>query len=76
MRTPRLCRDADTCNVGCPNDAEEAPSYSAGMQSTTTSKETSMFRKHLTRLTVMVITASIPVAMFAEVASASIRVKF
>ena len=46
------------------------------MQSTTTSKEAPMFKKHLTRLTVMVITASISIAMFADVASATARVKF
>jgi hypothetical protein len=46
------------------------------MQSTTTSKEASMFRKHLTRLTVMVITASTTVVMFAEVALAAARVKY
>ena len=46
------------------------------MQFTTTSKEASMFRKHLTRLSVMVITTSITVAMFAEVASAATRIKF
>lgn len=46
------------------------------MQSITTSKEASVFRKHLTRLTVMVVTASISVAMFADVALATARVKF
>ena len=35
-----------------------------------------MFRKHLTRLSVMVITCSISVAMFAEVASAGMKIKF
>ena len=32
-----------------------------------------MLRKHLTRLSVMVITCSITIAMFAEVASAGMR---
>ena len=34
-----------------------------------------MFKKHLTRLTVMVITASISVAMFADLALAAARCK-
>ena len=46
------------------------------MQSITTSKEAVMFKKHLTRLIVMVITASITIAMFADVASAGVRAKF
>ena len=40
------------------------------MHSITTSKEASMYRTHLTRLTVMVITCSMSVAMFADVALA------
>jgi len=44
------------------------------MQSITTPKEASMFRKHLTRLSVMVITCSILFAMSVEIASAGIRV--
>ena len=40
------------------------------MQSTTTSKEAVMFKKHITRLTVMVITCSILVASFAPSALA------
>jgi hypothetical protein len=68
-----LCRDADSCNVGEPNDAEAEPSYSAAMQSITTSKEASMFRKHLIRLNVMVITGSILVAAYVEPALAAKR---
>jgi hypothetical protein len=43
------------------------------MQSITTSKEASMFRKHLIRLNVMVITGSILVASFAPLAQAALR---
>ena len=43
------------------------------MQSTGSLKEAVVFKKHLTRLTVMVVTASILVASFAELASAGIR---
>jgi hypothetical protein len=43
------------------------------MQSTTTPKEAPMFRKHLIRLNVMVITGAILVASFAEIASARFR---
>ena len=46
------------------------------MQSLTTSKEAPMFRRHLTRLTVMVVSASITVAMFADAALATVRIKF
>ena len=41
------------------------------MQSTTTPKEAVMFKKHLTRLSVVVITGSILVAAFAEIALAA-----
>ena len=37
------------------------------MQSTTNRKEAEMFKKHLTRLSVMVITGSIIVASFAPI---------
>jgi hypothetical protein len=40
------------------------------MQSTTTSKETTMFKKQLTRLAVMVVTGSILVATYADLALA------
>ena len=43
------------------------------MKFDTTSKEASMFRKHLTRLSVMVITGSITIAMYADLASAALR---
>jgi hypothetical protein len=43
------------------------------MQSTTTSKEAPMFRKHLIRLNVMVITGSILVAAYVEPALAAKR---
>lgn len=43
------------------------------MQSTGSHKEAVMLEKHLTRLTVMVVTASILVASFAELAAAGIR---
>ena len=46
------------------------------MQSTTTPKEAQMFKKHLTRLSVMVITTSIFMAMSADAAFALYRVKF
>ena len=68
-----MCRRADSCNVGAGNDSEDRPSYAAAMQSTTTSKEAPMIRKHLTRLTVSVVTASIMVAMFTDVALAGYR---
>jgi hypothetical protein len=43
------------------------------MQSTGSHKEAVMFKKHLNRLTVMVVTGSILVASFAELAAAGIR---
>ena len=44
------------------------------MQSTTTSsKEAAMVKKHLTRLSVMVVTGSILVASFAEISLAGGR---
>jgi hypothetical protein len=43
------------------------------MQSTASHKEAVMFKKHLNRLTVMVVTGSILVASFAELAAAGIR---
>ena len=46
------------------------------MQSTTNRKEATMFRKHLTRLSVMVVTGSILVAMYADLASATAKVHF
>lgn len=49
--------------------------YSAAMQSTTTPKEAEMFKKHLTRLSVMVITCSILVASFAPMALAAVKVR-
>lgn len=45
------------------------------MQSTTTPKEAVMFKKHLTRLTVMVITCSILVASYAPMALAGVKYK-
>ena len=71
-----MCRDADRCNVGSGNDTRLDGFQIAAMQSATTHKEAEMFKKHLTRLLVMVITASISVAMFADVALASMRGKF
>jgi hypothetical protein len=71
-----LCRDGDRCNVGTPNDTRSGGFYSAAMQSTTTTKEADMFKKHLTRLSVMVITCSILVASFAPMALACVKVKF
>ena len=43
------------------------------MQSTGSPKEAVVFKKHLTRLTVMVVTGSILVASFAELAAAGFR---
>jgi hypothetical protein len=43
------------------------------MQSTTTPKEAPMFRKHLIRLNVMVITGAILVAGYADTALAARR---
>jgi hypothetical protein len=68
-----LCRDGDRCNVGGPNDAELRGSYALPMKFETTSQEASMFRTHLIRLNVMVITGSILVASFAGPALASMR---
>jgi hypothetical protein len=67
------CRHPVIRNVGRRTDGVAATGQGWAMQSTICLEEPVMLKKHLTRLTVMVVTGSILVASYAEMALAGIR---